>query len=102
MAFWEVPVFEVREVLRLWLAGHGFRAVERLARVDRKTVRRHVAAAEELGLVGEGGEDRYRREASPQGAGASRSRRFVNADHDFLLEIIELIETIQRHLQHGG
>jgi len=56
MAFREVPVFEVREVLRLWLRGEGLRSVERLAGVDRKTVRRYVAAAEELGLVRDGGE----------------------------------------------
>ena len=42
MAFREVRVFEVREVLRLWLAGEGFRSVERLSQVDRKTVRRYV------------------------------------------------------------
>lgn len=29
MAFREVRVFEVREVLRLWLAGEGIRAMER-------------------------------------------------------------------------
>jgi len=40
MAFWEVRVFEVRELLRLWLRGQGLRAIERLAGVDRKTVRR--------------------------------------------------------------
>jgi transposase len=57
MAFREVPVFEVREVLRLWLAGHGLRSVERLARVDRKTVRRYVTAAVELGLLRDGGEE---------------------------------------------
>ena len=56
MAFREVPAFEVREVLRLWLRGEGLRSVERLAGVDRKTVRRYVAAAEELGLVHDGGE----------------------------------------------
>lgn len=55
MSFREVPVFEVREVLRLWLRGVGFRAVERLAGVDRKTVRRYVIAAEGLGLVRGGG-----------------------------------------------
>jgi len=38
MAFREVRVFEVREVLRLWLAGEGFRATERLVGFDRKTV----------------------------------------------------------------
>jgi len=57
MAYREVRVFEVREVLRLWLRGEGLRSVERLAGVDRKTVRRYVAAAEELGLVRAGGED---------------------------------------------
>ena len=51
MAFREVRVFEVREVLRLWLAGEGFRSVERLSQVDRKTVRRYVTAAEQLGLA---------------------------------------------------
>jgi transposase len=55
MAFREVRVFEVREVLRLWLAGEGLRSVERLALVDRKTVRRYVAAAEALGLDRGGG-----------------------------------------------
>ena len=57
MAFREVRVFEVREVLRLWLAGEGFRSVERLAQVDRKTVRRYVTAAEQLGLARDGGDD---------------------------------------------
>jgi transposase len=57
MAFREVRVFEVREVLRLWLAGEGFRSVERLAQVDRKTVRRYVTAAEQLGVRRDGGDD---------------------------------------------
>lgn len=57
MAFREVRVFEVREVLRLWLAGKGLRSVERLSQVDRKTVRRYVAAAEGLGLDRDGDED---------------------------------------------
>ena len=55
MAFREVRVFEVREILRLWLRGEGIRSTERLAGVDRKTVRRYVAAAVELGLIREGG-----------------------------------------------
>src|SRR5688572_13988785 len=50
MAFREVRVFEVREVLRLWLAGEGLRGIERLSQVDRKTVRRYVEAAVALGL----------------------------------------------------
>jgi len=56
MAFREVPVFEVREVLRLWLRGEGFRSVERLVGVDRKTVRRYVTTGEGLGLRRDGGE----------------------------------------------
>jgi hypothetical protein len=55
MAFREVRVYEVREVLRLWLDGEGLRSIERLSAVDRKTVRRYVTAAEELGLVRDGG-----------------------------------------------
>jgi transposase len=55
MVFREVRVFEIREVLRLWLLGEGFRSIERLAVVDRKTVRRYVLAAVEVGLVRDGG-----------------------------------------------
>jgi transposase len=51
MAFREVRVFEVREVLRLWVGGGGLRTIERLVGLDRKTVRRYVAAARSFGLV---------------------------------------------------
>jgi transposase len=51
MAFREVRVFEVREVLRLWVGGEGLRGIERLSQVDRKTVRRYVTVAEGLGLI---------------------------------------------------
>ncbi|HEX2273536.1 MAG TPA: IS21 family transposase [Acidimicrobiales bacterium] len=51
-------MFEVREVLRLWLRGEGLRTVERLAGLDRKTVRRYVEAAKALGLSREATEDR--------------------------------------------
>jgi len=57
MAFREVRVFEVREVLRLFLRGEGVRSTERLVGVDRKTVRRYLAAAGEFGLVRDGGEE---------------------------------------------
>jgi hypothetical protein len=45
MAYREVSVIEIKEVLRLWLAGQSLREVTRLAGVDRKTVRRYVQAA---------------------------------------------------------
>ena len=50
MAYREVSVFEIKEVLRLWLRGEGYRAIDRLSGVDRKTVRRYVEAAVEAGL----------------------------------------------------
>jgi len=56
MAYREVCVVEVREVLRAWLAGKGLRLVGEQAGVDRKTARRYVAAAREAGLVQDGGE----------------------------------------------
>jgi Integrase core domain len=56
MSFREVQVHEIREVLRLWLRGEGFRGIERLAVVDRKTARRYVGAAGECGLVRDGNE----------------------------------------------
>jgi hypothetical protein len=40
MAFREVAVTEIREVLRAWLAGTGLRKVAAQAGVDRKTARR--------------------------------------------------------------
>ena len=56
MAFREVSVYEVREVLRVWLgAGSagpapGLRTIAARSGVDRKTVRRYVEAAQAAGL----------------------------------------------------
>jgi transposase len=55
MAFREVAVTEIREVLRAWLSGAGLRHVAAQAGVDRKTARRYVAAAVEAGLARDGG-----------------------------------------------
>jgi len=68
MTFREVGVHEVREVLRLWLRGEGLRSIERLAVVGRKTVRRYLCAAREVGLTDDGGEaqlDDWRGTGSP-------------------------------------
>jgi Mu transposase, C-terminal domain len=56
VAFREVGVHEIKEVLRLWLRGEGLRSIARLARVDRKTARRYVEAAGGCGLDRAGGE----------------------------------------------
>ncbi len=55
MSYREVPVHQVRETIRLYLAGEGVRSVARLAQLDRKTVRRYLEAAEAVGLSRDGG-----------------------------------------------
>ena len=58
MAFREVRVHEVREVLRQWLAEEGgLRTIAERAGVDRKTARRYVEAAVGAGLRRECGGD---------------------------------------------
>lgn len=48
-------MFEVREVLRLWLDGRSYRSIAGLVRPDRKTVTRVVETAVGLGLDRAGG-----------------------------------------------
>lgn len=50
MAFRELHVVELKEVLRLWSARHGLRTIANRVGVDRKTVRRYVEAAQQAGL----------------------------------------------------
>ena len=52
MAFREVAMFEVKEVIRLHGEGRPNKAIARVVGVDPKTVRRYVAAAAALGLSG--------------------------------------------------
>jgi transposase len=56
VAFREVRVNEIREVLCCWLAGDGLRTAAERAGVDRKTARRYVEAAQVAGLLRGGGE----------------------------------------------
>ena len=55
VAFREVPVFEVREVLRLWIDGWSYRAIAVLVPPDRKTITRVIETAVGLGLDRAGG-----------------------------------------------
>lgn len=57
MAFREVSVVQVREALRRWLKGDGERPIAKAVGVDRKTARRYITAAVELGVDRDGGED---------------------------------------------
>jgi transposase len=43
-------VVEIKEALRLWARGHGLRTIAGRTGLDRKTIRRHVDVARELGL----------------------------------------------------
>lgn len=54
--FREVPMVEVREVLRLRQMGYGLRRTAALLGLDRKTVRRYLAVAEKVGFGPESGE----------------------------------------------
>jgi len=50
MAFREVTMLEVREVLRLWLKSRTKKGIARQVGLDPKTVRRYVRSAEACGL----------------------------------------------------
>ncbi len=50
MAYREVTVEEIKEVLRRWLSGEAIRSICRQGVADRKTARRYVGAARECGL----------------------------------------------------
>jgi transposase len=56
MAYREVTMLEVKEVLRLWLRGRALRAIARSVGVTRNTVRSYVETAVACGLAVEGGE----------------------------------------------
>ena len=57
MAYREITVIEIKEVLRLWLQNRqGLRPIADDVGVDRKTVRRYIEAAQAAGLVRDGGE----------------------------------------------
>jgi transposase len=75
MAFREVAVTEIREVLRAWLSGAGLRKVAEQAGVDRKTARRYVAAAAEAGLARDRGPGQLTDELVGQVAQAVRPVR---------------------------
>jgi transposase len=57
MAFREVSVVQVKEALRRWLNGDGERPIARGVGIDRKTARRYITAAVELGVSRDGGEE---------------------------------------------
>jgi len=96
--FREVSIVESREVLRLWLRGRGVRETARLAGVDRKTVRRYVAAAEAAGLDANGDEAQLTEAAvgavllalrSGRPPGRGRGWEQLEGERSFLRESLE-------------
>src|SRR6266478_3771069 len=75
MAFREVLVTQVREVLRAWLAGAGKRPAARRAGVDVKTAQRYIAAARAAGLARDGNESQLSDELVGQVVAAVRPAR---------------------------
>jgi transposase len=63
MAFREVALVEVEEVVRLWLRGRGIRLIVKRTGVARNTVRRYVGAARAIGLSHGVGEEALSEEA---------------------------------------
>ncbi len=55
MAFLEVHMVQVREIIRRWQAGENKTAISRVSGVSPRTVGRYIAAAMALG-VSQGGE----------------------------------------------
>jgi len=75
MAFREVLVTQVREVLRAWLAGAGKRPAARRAGVDVKTAQRYIKAAQEAGLARDGDQSQLTDELLGQVVAAVRPAR---------------------------
>jgi hypothetical protein len=77
MAYREMGMVEVREIVRRWLGGDSIRAITRGTGMDRKTVRAYVRAAAAAG-VGRGGapptEDPLARIATARRPGRPRTR----------------------------
>ena len=63
MAYREVTMLEVKEVLRLWLRGRPKKAIARSTKVSRNTVRAYIAAARGCGLDEKAGEGALTEEA---------------------------------------
>src|SRR5229473_2405754 len=80
MAYREVTMLEVKEVLRLWLDGVPKTRIAAQLRIDRKTVRRYVAAAVARGLAPGAGCEEHRATVArllAQGVRLSKARRLL-------------------------
>ena len=75
MAFREVSVLQIKELLRRWLNGEGERTIARAAGVARTTARNYIMAALELGVDRSGGDSQLTDELIGQICERVRPRR---------------------------
>ena len=80
MAFREVLVTQVREVLRAWLRGAGKRPAARRADVDVKTPARYIKAAQAAGMARGGDESQLGDELIGQVAARQAEAQMACAD----------------------
>ena len=55
MAYREVTMSEVKEILRQWLSGQSLKSTARWTATDRNTIRRYIQVAQACGLRVEDG-----------------------------------------------
>ena len=101
VAFREVPVFEVREVLRLWLDGRSYRAIADLVPPDRKTITRVVETAVGLGLDRAGGDGQLDDAFVGRVMGAIRQDR-PDRHGESWGALIAVHDQLEKWDQHGG
>ena len=98
MAYREVGMVEIKEVLRLWLSGRGKKPIARQLGLDPKTIRHYTRVAEACGLRREQGpealsEERLAAVAEALGTGTERPR---GASWAVCLEHRDTIERLLR------
>ena len=98
MAYREVTMVEVKEVLRLWLGEMGKRRIAARLGIDPKTVRSYIEAAQGLGLERPAGDAALTDELVGQVL-ATRRRRAHRPHGDTWSRCGEQREFIERHLR---
>jgi len=92
---------EVREVLRLWLRGYGYRRIADRLGADRKTVRRYVEAGQGVGLERSGGEEQLTDERLGAMAAQLQSGRPPRLYGEAWQELEKERETLAKQLEAG-
>lgn len=116
MAYRELDMVQVIEVLRLWLGNERIRSIARCAQVDRKTVRRYIKAARAEGLRQDGGTDQLTdalvgrvvvrlQPGAPPSRGSSwcvceAHREFIASKLEGKLRLTKVRKLLSRHCGH--